>query len=679
MIQKRIITVLCLCTALITVHAQSKVVQPSPSNADRAIAYEEFRRGVQSFYRGNFNESIFLFEKALSYIPGEALILDWLGKAYYRSGLEGVAISQWTEAQAEGYGGLLLKNKIEMLRDRASGVLPSKKRFVESVSFTALQTDTVLFRQPLSVLPLTDGGFWLTAYGTNEVLRFNANGLITKRVKGPIAGFDRPFDIIALADGRLAVSEFSADRISILSAEGAFVSSFGKTGHANGELVGPQFLASDSYGNIFVSDFGNARIVVFSPKGEALFSFGERSKSFAGFIAPAGIAIVDDLVYVADAIKGTIFVFDTAGNYMYPLIPKDSVKGIESLRAWNGNLLACTKNQALYVTISDATVVPLAGLGNAPIRLTAVSPDANDNLLAIDYHNEAVHILSPVNELAGGLFLAIEHVYSDRFPRVTLDVRVLNRDGKQIVGLDHRNFFVSEKNRPASELTLVGAGYLNQSFDVSFILPRAPQSRQEKTAVDNAIVEIAKLMNRSAKIHVVFASDKALDGGVFSPQLLESRPLVRRGSVSTQWHFDSALRLAAGKLMTSQPKRAVVYFNYSSLAEESFARYNLYDLAAYMKNNGILFYSLNFNRNAVSDELRYLCEETEGKALYVYAEEGLNPLVQHIRDYSNGCYRLQYSSTLPTDFGHAYLPVEVEVRYLKRSGRDETGYFAPLK
>jgi hypothetical protein len=32
-----------------------------------------------------------------------------------------------------------------------------------------------------------------------------------------------------------------------------------------------------------------------------------------------------------------------------------------------------------------------------------------------------------------------------------------------------------------------------------------------------------------------------------------------------------------------------------------------------------------------------------------------------------------------TDYGRAYLPLEVEVYLMERSGRDSTGYFAPLE
>ncbi|MBQ2481574.1 MAG: hypothetical protein II516_10035, partial [Treponema sp.] len=50
-------------------------------------AADEFRRGVQSYYRGAYSEAILEFERALDYMPGENIILDWLGKAYYKAGI----------------------------------------------------------------------------------------------------------------------------------------------------------------------------------------------------------------------------------------------------------------------------------------------------------------------------------------------------------------------------------------------------------------------------------------------------------------------------------------------------------------------------------------------------------------------------------------------------------------
>ena len=72
-------------------------------DVDTLYARDEFRIGVQAYNRFLYNEAIRSFERALSFRPGEPLILDWLGKAYYRSGIENTAFRVW-QAAAEGYG-----------------------------------------------------------------------------------------------------------------------------------------------------------------------------------------------------------------------------------------------------------------------------------------------------------------------------------------------------------------------------------------------------------------------------------------------------------------------------------------------------------------------------------------------------------------------------------------------
>ena len=71
---------------------------------EEGLAAQEFRRGVQAYYRGSYNEEIMQFEKALVYLPSDNLILDWLGKTYYKAGLEGTALMYWERASSENYG-----------------------------------------------------------------------------------------------------------------------------------------------------------------------------------------------------------------------------------------------------------------------------------------------------------------------------------------------------------------------------------------------------------------------------------------------------------------------------------------------------------------------------------------------------------------------------------------------
>jgi hypothetical protein len=150
-------------------------------------------------------------------------------------------------------------------------------------------------------------------------------------------------------------------------------------------------------------------------------------------------------------------------------------------------------------------------------------------------------------------------------------------------------------------------------------------------------------------------------------------------SYSPRWRFDLGLRLAATDLLPGEKKRAVVFVSSGSLGELALEQYGLSELAAYLANNGIVFFAVIVGGNPAAAELQYLCSQTGGSVLPLYREEGIGKVIQGIATYPSGSYTLSYRSLLPTDFGRAYLPVEAEVYLMERSGRDGTGYFPPLE
>lgn len=652
---------------------------PTPTSQDKQVAYEEFRRGVQSYYRSSYNEAILLFEKALSILPDDPLILEWLGKSYYASGLEDACLQQWGFALKQNHGGILLKNKTEVVRERRIAPIETMEsiKFSESMSFASTFQDKHLFRQPLAAIALEDGSFWATAYGTNELLHFGPNGRIIDRTKGPIEGFDRPFDVIHTPNDHMIVSEFASDRISVLTKEGKFVRYFGKRGINTGELLGPQFLATDAYNNVYTTDFGNARVAVFSFEGEPLFHFGKKTPSFPGFIAPSGICVIGDLVYVADSIKGCIYIFDTAGNYIEELLPEKSFKAIESMREWKGYILLSSLSKAYLVDVKLATVHELVSLGRVPTKITCATPDANGNILLMDFNNESVEVTSRISELAGGFFVSVKRVYAETFPQVQLEVLVENRNREQIVGLESSNFTITEEHYNVKDYVLEASGYLSSGCDVAILLERSPQMQEEARAVDKAIKEIAMAMRGRGKLSIFSASNIPSKEGEYTPsEILDYIPRFK-GAVSDEWKFDVGLRLASSNLLNAQARRAVVFLSFNDLKSSNFGTYGLDELSAYMANNNIRFYSVSLKEGLACDELSYLVRKTGGSHAYLYRSEGIASLIDSIATSPTGLYRLSYTSSLDSDFGRKFLPVEVEVRLLNRSGRDETSYYAP--
>lgn len=650
--------------------------------AEEGFAAQEFRRGVQSYYRGTFNDAVMQFEKALGYMPNDSLILEWLGKSYYHSGMEGTAVKSWSKAVQNGYGGLLLKNKIEIVQDRRTGAFRSdfNARYTEAGAFSGSYGEGMVFSGPVSVLPENDGTVWVLAYGSNELVKLNINGTVVSRVTGPMNGFDRPMDLIRLEDGTMLVTESAGNRLCILDKKGKFIKYIGKKGRAVGNLVGPQYAAQDSRQNIYVSDYGNRRIAVFDRDGKGLFCFGAARDDFAGLKGPTGIAVVGENVYVADNIFGGIYEFDLAGNFQRILVPEKTFQHPESIRVWNDYLVVCDSNRVFSVDSGTGSVFENISAGNAPARLTCAVPDVNGNVVVSDVISNEVYVMSKMQELVGGLFVQIEKVNASKFPEVFVDVRVENRYRSAVVGLGENNFYITEQKRPVNKLKYLGSSSYSQFSDITLLIDRSRRSSEFGEQINAAVREIAAAMKNRGTLKIVSASKiPALEYSGKPSGALKFDVAALKNPVSDEIPLDLALRLAANDLVNAEHKRAVVIISAGKVSLNAFEKYSLSETAAFLNNNHISVASVLLTQNACDEELDYIVSNTPGKEYYIFRPEGLSGIVGDLVDIPSGLYTFSYTSVLSTNFGEKYLPVEVEAYLLNRSGRDECGYFAPLQ
>ena len=650
--------------------------------AEEGFAAQEFRRGVQSYYRGTFNDAVMQFEKALGYMPNDSLILEWLGKSYYHSGMEGTAVKSWSKAVQNGYGGLLLKNKIEIVQDRRTGAFRSdfNARYTEAGAFSGSYGEGMVFSGPVSVLPENDGTVWVLAYGSNELVKLNINGTVVSRVTGPMNGFDRPMDLIRLEDGTMLVTESAGNRLCVLDKKGKFIKYIGKKGRSVGNLVGPQYAAQDSRQNIYVSDYGNRRIAVFDRDGKGLFCFGAARDDFAGLKGPTGIAVAGENVYVADNIFGGIYEFDLAGNFQRVLVPEKTFQHPESIRVWNDYLVVCDSNRVFAVDSGSGSVFENISAGNAPARLTCAVPDVNGNVVVSDVISNEVYVMSKMQELVGGLFVQIEKVNASKFPEIFVDVRVENRYRSAVVGLGENNFYITEQKRPVNKLKYLGSSSYSQFSDITLLIDRSRRSSEFGEQINAAVREIAASMKNRGTLKIVSASKiPALEYSGKPSGALKFDVAALKNPVSDEIPLDLALRLAANDLVNAEHKRAVVIISAGKVSLNAFEKYSLSETAAFLNNNHISVTSVLLTQNACDEELDYIVSNTPGKEYYIFRPEGLSGIVGDLVDIPSGLYTFSYTSVLSTNFGEKYLPVEVEAYLLNRSGRDECGYFAPLQ
>ncbi|MDR2149231.1 MAG: 6-bladed beta-propeller [Spirochaetaceae bacterium] len=676
----------------------AQTVLSGNTDLDGVYAREEFRIGVQAYNRFAFNESILSFERALSFRPDEALIHEWLGRAYYRSGMEGIALAQW-QAAAAGYSAgsqeiLLLNSRIETVRNRRSMVpiLNDMVRYVESGSYpgTSLTNNITLFSQPTTVVPLEDGSLWVVAYGSNEIVRLDLNGIARQRSRGPLNGFDRPYDMIRAPDGTLYLSEYRGSRVSVLNSEGVWQRYIGNRGRGDGQLIGPQNICLDEQGYLYVVDYGNKRINKYAPDGTFILSFGQKIDGFSGFISPTGIAAHDGQVYVADSVSRQIVLFDPNGLYRGVFI-REGLVGPESLHFLSdGRLLVADMNRIILIEPRSAVIRELGRVGSNRVRLTGATMDRNGSILASNFAGDEVSILTRLEDMASGLFVQIDRVVSHDFPQITLELSVQDRLRRPIVGLDFHNFFLSEKGQPVAEFEFLSAGNQAQQADISVLVERSNKTVLLTEDLSAALRDInahlpgtlVSVVSAGAQPYKEQLDNLSVPEQVGQLSLANLRSVARgdTASYTARWRFDLGLRLAASDLMNASKKRAVVFVSSGALGELSFEQYSLSELLAYMVNNNIVFYTVIIGTtNPPSEELRYLCTQTGGSVMHLYRSEGIGAVISSIAEQASGSYTLSYRSLLPTDFGRAYLPVEVEVYLMERSGRDHTGYFPPLE
>jgi hypothetical protein len=439
--------------------------------------------------------------------------------------------------------------------------------------------------------------------------------------------------------------------------------------------LGPQNLTVDEEGYLYVVDYGNRRISKFDPDGGFILSFGNPASGFQDLLSPTGIAAGAGRIFIADGVSRRILIFDRNGAYLGVLV-EEGLAGPESLRFLSERqILAADSNRIVLIDVDSAQVREIGVLGNSRVRIVGAGADRNGNILAANFQAGEVSVMTPMNDMAAGLFVWIDRVVADNFPEITLEIQVQDRQRRPILGLDGGNFLLSEEGRTVTGQNFVGGAYRTEASDVAVLIERSPLTASRGEDLAAAVRDIRASVDRI--VSLVSAGEQPLREGLPGGSAVAAA--ARGGAYSSRWRFDLGLRLAATDLLPGQKKRAVVFVSSGHLGELAFERYGLSELAAYLNNNGIIFHAVILSDAPPDQEIRYLCEETGGQFMSLYRPQGIGPVLEALKSSPTGSYTLRYRSQLPTDFGRAYLPVEAEVYLMERSGRDHTGYFPPLE
>src|SRR5262245_59592836 len=191
-----------------------------------------------------------------------------------------------------------------------------------------------------------DDNLWVIDEGSNMVMKFNPQGLVTlvlgrkdeavdylerfleegRKIDGETltapgsgagrgATFGRPTDVAFDLQGDIFVADgYTNSRVAKFNKDGDFVKSIGKRRNQPGEFSTPHTIANDAKGNIYVGDRGNSRIQVFDPDLNPI-------RIISNVRAPWGICITppnargQQFLFSADA-GGKIYKTDLEGHLL---------------------------------------------------------------------------------------------------------------------------------------------------------------------------------------------------------------------------------------------------------------------------------------------------------------------------------------------------------------------------
>ncbi|MBL8880145.1 MAG: hypothetical protein JNG88_13585, partial [Phycisphaerales bacterium] len=177
------------------------------------------------------------------------------------------------------------------------------------------------FDQPTGLRWTADGRFWLADGPNHRVLVGDERGALIRTINVPPGDDGRPADptdVAILGDGsRLWVVDNENHRVLYHDvALGAWTVA-GRLGAALGQFEYPWQLAALPNGDLVVSDVINARAHLLNPRGEAIRAIGSFGVELGQFFRPSGIAVsAAGEIWIADSVIGVVQVFRADGSFV---------------------------------------------------------------------------------------------------------------------------------------------------------------------------------------------------------------------------------------------------------------------------------------------------------------------------------------------------------------------------
>lgn len=362
-----------------------QIAPPRGVKRDPIRALEEFKRGLEAFWMGRYDEALRNFDQA---IRADLYALEpyyWKGLIYLRQGLleeakrmfelylevkpadlrliravekvKKIAFPNLSIPQFLFPKSYSVINPLEEIREKKGIIEALKSAFISSIY------------NPSAMSLGPDENIYVADYGRGKVFVLSKEGIPLKSW----GGLKNPSGIAVSLDGRIYVSDFSESKVFIFDLSGQLIGSFGE-----GELLNPQGLTIDPYGYLYVCDWGNHRVCRYTLDGKLLRTLGE------GILwEPLGICVDENGdIWVSDGSERCLFKFGWDGLLKGRFL-EDVFSRSLSLD-FKGRIIVADEERKCLFLVDKDKVVQKINLPKA-VSLSSSCVDKFGNLFLIDF------------------------------------------------------------------------------------------------------------------------------------------------------------------------------------------------------------------------------------------------------------------------------------------------------
>ncbi len=652
-------------------------------------AKEHFRRGLNFFNDYQYTAAREFFYKALNIQPHFHLSRRYLGDAYYYSGDWDSALGQWEFLDKIAKGAYPLVSQRSDLLRRSITAPRRYQDYIYLRHYEGGRRSEYKMQRPVDLAIGAEGNLYVASFASANLIKIGPLGDLHWENNGPFYDtLERPLAMAIDSRDYIYLCDYRDDRVRVFDNSGREVFSFGGRGSAVGKFHGPAGIAVGQDA-IFVADAGNRRIQKFDKQGKYQSIITTTAEPL---LHPTGLAIDPQTkqLYVADRDGGRILLYEPGGQFITE-IGSGTLKQPRSLQIDGESLLvADEKAGILFYNMTDQTWRPLGKLRNEQDKIVKlVRPFAArfgpfGRLYIADYGSNRIVVTVLRGMRISNLDTRIQRVDSRSFPHMILFVSLKDHAGNPVTNLPAHSFLLYENGRPIANLSSDGMTPYNRRQRIIIAKENSPLFRRDlDSLLQKSLAALLAPLRQADKLIVLRIGSNVQT--VYEG--LERRRILRylsEGSVAAEPNLSKGLYSGIALLSRELGPRSINLIVSGHYYERAFSQYSLKRIIQYAKANGIIVNVISYEsdnndkrRRQAIETYSKLAKNTGGAYLRAFDEKELAELYDFSYTRKDGRYLLTYQTILEKSLSDHYVDLQIRIRYSGTYGVADAGYFIP--